>query len=152
MRAAGRWLLRIAGVVYCLWMLWLLFGQRLGTQIYEQQLADGINLVPFATVGKYIQLLTACGDEALARHAAINLAGNVVLFIPLGIFLPSFCKNFRSFLKTALAALGIIVAVEMLQYVTLLGSCDVDDLILNMIGVLIGYPIWRMIRAGFDCQ
>lgn len=41
---------------------------------------------------------------------------------------------------------GIIVAVELLQLFTLLGSCDIDDLILNMIGAFLGYGLFRMVQ------
>ena len=141
-----RWLPWLLWTVYCLWMLWLLFGQRLGTQIYEQQLADRVNLVPFSTVGMYFQILTVSDDPELLRHAVINLAGNVVMFIPLGIFLPCLFKSLRGFFKTAMAGLTLIFLIELLQYITALGACDVDDLLLNMVGVLMGYPVWRLLR------
>lgn len=147
-----QWLPRLAAVLYGAWMLWLLFGQRLGTQIYEQQLADRVNLIPFATISRYMQMIRTLTDPGLFRHALVNLVGNVVLFIPLGFFLPYFCRPLRGFLRTALTVLALIVVVELTQYVTLLGSCDVDDLVLNMAGALMGYPVWRLIVSRAGCQ
>ena len=42
------------------------------------------------------------------------------------------------------ASAGLIVCVELVQLVTLLGHCDVDDLILNLIGVSMGYLLWAL--------
>lgn len=137
-RSAGQILLRAAFIGYILWMLWLLFGQRLGTQIYTQQLAESINLKPFSTISRYIALLGSTSN-AMVRHAIINLVGNVVMFIPLGFFLPRIYRPLRGFLTTFALCLVLIVAVELVQYVTALGTCDVDDLILNMVGVCIGW-------------
>lgn len=147
-----RWLPRLVAVLYGIWMLWLLFGQRMGTQIYEQQLADRVNLIPFVTVGRYMQMIGNPTNPGLFRHAIVNLVGNVVLFIPLGVFLPYLFRWLRGFFRTALAALMLILLVELIQCVTMLGSCDIDDLILNMAGVLMGYPIWRLIDFKSRCQ
>ena len=46
--------------------------------------------------------------------------------------------------KTLLVSAAIIIAVEAIQLVTLLGHCDVDDLILNLIGVTIGYLLYAL--------
>ena len=39
--------------------------------------------------------------------------------------------------------MGIIVIIELIQLFTLLGSCDIDDLLLNTIGAVIGWLLWR---------
>lgn len=137
---------RLLFAVYVAAMLWLLFGQRLDTVVYQQGLADSINLQPFATVMMYWKLLRDGGSAYYVRHAFINLLGNVVMFVPLGYFLPSLFGRLRSFFKTVLFALCIIVTVETVQYFTMLGTCDIDDLILNLAGVAVGYPIWRLCR------
>ncbi|MBQ9838798.1 MAG: VanZ family protein [Oscillospiraceae bacterium] len=137
-RSVGKTLLRIVFICYVVWMLWLLFGQRLGTEVYSQELAKSMNLKPFATIRHFIALL---GHNApgLVTHAVINLLGNVVMFVPLGFCLPKIFPKLRSFLKTFCLCVCIIVVVELVQYYTFLGTCDIDDLILNMVGVSIGY-------------
>ena len=130
---------RFLFVLYIAVMLWLLFGQRLGTVVYEQDLAEGMNLQPFATVAMYWRLLKGNASPYYIRHAFINLAGNVIMFVPLGYFLPKLFEKLRAFWKTTLFSLCLIITVETVQYFTLLGTCDVDDLILNMVGVCIGW-------------
>ena len=132
--------------VYCIWMLWLLFGQRIGYahgENFRDYLAQSVNLSPFKTIGNYIYAMRRTSDRELLRHIVINLAGNVVLFIPLGYFLPLNWNRFRGFLKWLLGVSGIIAAVEVLQMLTRLGSMDVDDLILNLTGAAVGYLIWK---------
>jgi glycopeptide antibiotics resistance protein len=108
-------------------------------------------------VGNYWHILTnkayyvqKWGAESIywfhARHAFINLAGNVAMFVPLGYLLPAASEKKPTFFRTVLSAAGLIVTVEVLQLFTLLGSCDVDDLILNMIGVVLGFILWKLRR------
>ena len=132
--------------IYVAWMLWLLFGQRM-MELGSPAAAGGynLNLIPFKTLKMYFDMVQNTESAYLLRHAFINLAGNVVVFIPLGYFLPQLWSRLRSVIKTGLLSLALIVVVEIIQYITGLGSCDIDDLILNMIGVLIGYPAWKMI-------
>ena len=137
---------RVLFGIYCTLMLWLLFGQRMdGTSLDITLAVDGenLNLVPFETVRLYWRLLKNGASEALLRHAMVNLLGNVVMFVPLGWFLPGIFQRFRNFFLTVVVAALIICLVEALQYITGLGSCDIDDLILNIAGVILGYGLWK---------
>ena len=66
------------------------------------------------------------------------------MFIPLGFCLPWVHARLRRWWKTLLVSAGVILCVELTQLVTLLGHCDVDDLILNLIGVTMGYLLWAI--------
>ena len=146
---------------YGILMLYLLFirGRHAVDGVpYWEQVLNNYNLTPFHPVGKYWPLLTNREYyvekwEAYsvyryhARHAFINLAGNVAMFVPLGFLLPAASEKKRTFFRTFFTAAGLIVAVEVLQLFTLLGSCDVDDLILNLGGVILGYGLWKLCRS-----
>lgn len=142
--------------IYGILMVYLLF-IRNRTAVegvpYWEQVKGNFNLMPFHTIGDYWHILTnkeyyldKWGAYAIyraqARHAFINLVGNVVMFVPLGYCLPSVSGKYRTLLCTLFAGAGLIIAVEILQLFTLLGSCDVDDLILNLCGVILGYFCW----------
>lgn len=129
---------RIGFLIYSIVMLWLLLGQRVGAPLASRS----INLVPFSTIGQYVHLLSS----DFARTAYVNLVGNTALFIPLGIFLPWIWKRLRGFFKTVGIVLLVIVMVEGLQYLTALGACDIDDVILNVSGAAVGYGLYKMIR------
>lgn len=134
-------------MAYCALMLWLLFGQRLDGRELKMLFGNvdrRANFVPLETVRLYIRLLQTGVSENLLRHAVINLVGNVVMFVPLGWLLPAVWERLRAFFKTFFLSAVLICAVEAIQYVTTLGSCDVDDLILNLLGITLGYALWRL--------
>ena len=120
-------------------MLWLLFGQRIALDI-----EPGTNFTPFETIDRYMHLLSGGYSKALMHHAAVNLAGNVLLFVPLGIFLPGIWDTFKKFSRFFPMAALLILLVELVQLLTMLGSCDVDDLILNLSGTVVGFIFWRL--------
>ena len=129
---------------YCVLMLYLLFFRHRAPILLEPSYAEtlqrNLNFIPGDTILRFARLLRYYPGY---RHAAIvNLFGNIGMFIPLGFGLPWVHAALRRWWKTLLTAAGVIVCVELVQLVTLLGHCDVDDLILNLIGVLIGYLIW----------
>lgn len=67
-----------------------------------------------------------------------------MLFVPWGVL---FAIGNITFKKFAIYAVIVIVAVELLQYLTMLGSFDIEDVILNVIGAIIGFLIARQIKS-----
>lgn len=134
--------------LYLCLMVYLLFVQRikyihLSPQIsYFEMLSSSINLIPGYSVAIFVRNLFS-GDGYWARHAVINLIGNVVMFVPAGFFLPMVCTRARRLKNTLLISLGALAVIETVQLFTLLGSMDIDDVILNMAGVLIGYALFK---------
>ena len=138
---------RLLFLAYCTLMLWLLFGQRLGEDGFHisfENTRQNVNFVPFETVRLYLRMLQNGASEQLLRHAFINLVGNVVMFVPLGWLLPAVWEKLRCFFKSFFLAAAMICAVEAVQFATDLGSCDIDDLILNLAGITLGYSLWRL--------
>ena len=127
-------------------MLWLLF-DRPGYDSsvpYWDQVASQLNLVPFRTLRLFAGLLDS-GVRSHITMAVINLGGNIIMFVPLGFLLPQVFPNFSSLPRVLLITAAIITAVEIIQLFTLVGSCDIDDLILNVIGSAIGYWFHKLI-------
>ena len=127
-------------MAYCALMLWLLFdrpGYVPGIPYWEQA-AGHLNLIPFRTLRLFAGLLDSAQPEYV-RSAVINLGGNIIMFIPLGFLLPRVFPHLTSLPRVLLVTAVLITAVEIIQLFTLVGSCDIDDLILNMIGSAIGY-------------
>lgn len=67
-----------------------------------------------------------------------NTILNIILFIPLGFMSPIIWKNYRSIKKVVLLGLGMSLIIEVLQIFTY-RLTDIDDLITNTLGALIGY-------------
>lgn len=131
-------------LLYCVAMFWLLFGQRIGEPTYLAKIRMNINLTPMRTIRQYLHLLH---DPRYTWHAFVNLFGNVLMFIPLGYLLPKIWVRYRKFFRLIFYAFLVLIAVEVTQYFTMLGSLDVDDIILNLAGVIIGYFAWLLFKA-----
>lgn len=128
---------------YGIVMLYLLFFQRSGG-------LSEINIVPFKTIGEFWAVMRQTfgseGTEYLFMSSFINLAGNVVMFIPLGFFPPFIWKAFRGFFPDMALCAAVIIVVELMQFVTGLGCADVDDLILNIFGAAMGWLIFFSLK------
>lgn len=131
-------------MVYCALMLWLLFDRPGFTEgiPYWEQVAQQLNLVPFRTLLLFADLLDS-GVRSYIVMAVINLGGNIIMFIPLGFLLPRVFHKCTSLPRVLLTTAVIIAAVEIIQLFTLVGSCDIDDLILNTLGSGLGFFIHR---------
>lgn len=96
-----------------------------------------INLIPFNSILTYIKdLFSASADAKVVSR--INLAGNIILFIPMGVFLHLWFRGIKNFWKIVLSSIVFSTLIEIIQFV--IGrSSDIDDLILNLFGTLIGF-------------
>ena len=144
MKHRNGWL--CAFVLYCGLMAWLLFGrERFAAPMgYWQQVLANINPVPFETISRFVGFLVHDYADGLKRHAIVNLVGNVIMFVPLG-FLPALLwKRFRPLWRCLLWGGAIVVCVELTQLFALVGSCDFDDLMLNLVGIGLGYGLYRL--------
>ena len=81
----------------------------------------------------------------IKREAAINIIGNISMFIPTGIIVPILYKRLDRFWKVLLAGAGLSFAIEIIQLLFPGSVTDIDDLILNAAGVAIGYGIYKLV-------
>ena len=93
-----------------------------------------INLIPLVNILDY----------DIKREAAINIIGNISMFIPTGIIMPILYKRLDRFWKVLLAGAGLSFGIEMIQLLFPGSVTDIDDLILNAAGVAIGYGIYKL--------
>lgn len=94
------------------------------------------NLVPFKTIMLFIN------SNLAMRDIVGNLLGNILGFIPFGILVPMLFPIIATLKKLLQAAFVISLLFELLQLIFVLGSFDVDDLMLNTIGAAMGYYIY----------
>ena len=95
-----------------------------------------LNLIPVRNLFTY--------DDR--RHLMINIIGNYALFVPSGIILPIINKNLNSFWKVTAAGALLSLFIELAQLPFKVRTTDVDDLIMNTMGVMIGYGIYAAVR------
>lgn len=76
-----------------------------------------------------------------------NLAGNILIFLPMGLLYP-LCRDKKvGFFEAVVVILGSTCAIEIIQFLFLTSRrADVDDIILNFIGGIIGYLIYKWIN------
>ena len=127
---------------YCLVLIYILFLSRgsLTHYSYAQYFRQFTNFVPFKTIAEYIQRY----NNGFRNLSVTNLFGNFVLFLPMGMALPCLFKKLNRFWKVVLWVLGMVVVVEIAQGVLRVGSIDIDDVIFNVGGAMIGYGIIKI--------
>ena len=99
-----------------------------------------INIVPFRTILGYLS-----GQEGF-EISATNILGNICAFSPLGFFIPLLFDEHKGLVKTLAISLIISASFEFIQYQFNLGSCDIDDIILNIFGTIIGFIVYKVIK------
>ena len=109
---------------------------------YSMQGSINYNLIPFRSMSAQIERITQW-------WALKNLLGNIIPFIPFGFLLPVTYKKFSSAISVFVIGLASILVIESFQFFTKLGSFDVDDIILNMTGIVCGYVIFLVISRLF---
>ena len=96
-----------------------------------------VNWVPF------IKLL----DYDNRRDLLLNLIGNVALFIPTGIILPILFRKRSSFWRVLASGVLISLGIEILQLPFAVRATDIDDLLMNAMGIAIGYGFYTLINT-----
>ena len=96
-----------------------------------------INLLPFVYMTDYPTI-----GEIL-----LNFIGNTLMFLPLGIVWPVVFKELDTHKKVVLAGVGASALIEILQLPFFDRVSDIDDLILNSLGFLMGYGIYLLVKA-----
>lgn len=129
----SKWMLTIVActaLLYIMIMSILLFVSGRTPGMYYQY-----NLLPFETIRPLLMERERYNTDTWVK----NLFGNIVLFMPLGIWIPWLFRRCRTFLTFTATAVLLLLGVEFIQLITRVGSFDVDDIILNTIGAWIGY-------------
>lgn len=97
------------------------------------------NLLIFSS----IKLMLRSGSSALIMK---NIFGNVLLFLPLGFLLPMIIRLKHGFVWQLLFGFSVSLIIESCQYLFAARIFDIDDIVLNTIGTVIGCLIYVMIR------
>lgn len=136
-KKVGKKAIRIIFVLYLIVLAYFLFfseryGRAGGQGDYHY------NLVPFKEIKRFIHYRSQIGWE----YFVVNIFGNVLAFAPFGFFLPIVSSQNRSFLSVALYSFEFSLCVELIQLSFQVGTFDVDDLIMNTLGGILGYLIF----------
>ncbi len=125
---------------YLLFLLKLLIFSRVSLTDNGLDAARSVNLIPFASVMGYVR----GGSEVIERFALSNVVGNILIFIPLGAYLP-LVKRGKRITSHLVIIFTWSLLVEIIQGVFGMGTADIDDIILNCLGGLIGVWGYRLL-------
>ena len=87
-------------------------------------------------------------DYPIFREALLNLIGNTAMFVPLGIIWPSLFRKLDTPAKVISAGVGLSAFIEILQLPFFDRVTDVDDLLLNSLGFLLGHGICLIVKKA----
>lgn len=106
-----------------------------------KNIKEYINLKPFKTIKGYLSYYDGFFSS---RHVTLNLFGNFLAFMPMSIFLPLLFKKQNKWYIFLFTMIFMITSIEILQFITGSGRCDIDDLILNVGGAFLLYIILKI--------
>ena len=128
--------LYVVFICYIFFLIKLLFLSRDShLELFSSQrtLNKSINLIPFYSIKEYLFSSSA----AIKKFALGNVVGNIVIFIPLGTYLSLFKSNKRV-ITNLLFIFIVSLFIEIIQGLIGIGASDIDDIILNCLGGLVG--------------
>lgn len=110
-----------------------LFGNR-------RAMLRSANLVPFSTINGYFY-----GHFDVSKSISFkNIVGNIILFVPLGIYLPLFRLQKKDRIHLFYIS-TISLSLELMQYIFYIGTFDIDDILLNSLGGFIGILLYKLL-------
>ncbi len=148
-RPAIRVAVAVLFVIYLIFLLKLILFKLPTDMILDllqnwrpENIGSNVNLVPFVTIRQFVEAYRyGYLNENIIYE---NLFGNMACLIPWGLSLPVLFSRSRRWRRFLPATLLFILGIETVQLVTGLGIFDVDDIILNMIGAITGFAMWRV--------
>lgn len=111
--------------------------EELRNKMESTSFGTNYNMVLFETVSLHLRYYSR-------SWAKLNLWGNLIPFVPYGFLLPIVNPKKKRFLCVFLCGLLYVLFIEIFQFFSRLGTFDVDDILLNMIGICFGYIVFRI--------
>ncbi|MDY2987953.1 MAG: VanZ family protein [Peptoniphilus sp.] len=135
-----RSIFNIGILLYVLVLLIILFrgfNQRMDERAYS--------IIPFKTIYNYMSAI----DKRTIRFVVDNIIGNIVLFVPFGMYLESFRYESKLIGKVYIILISSCI-VESIQVIFKVGIFDIDDILLNTIGGTIGIVVYKCLFKLFN--
>lgn len=129
-----KWLAWILIAVYCGFLLWL--------TILSRQPRVGERVFKLELLWSYRAWAAGAPD---GKTESIQNINNILVFIPFGVLFPG--KRWKWLLVTAVL---LSAGIEAVQYAFNLGWCEIDDVICNVLGALVGFGVLKWIKGKFN--
>lgn len=145
-RISGQFLLKLFFAVYILFVIKVIIFKypleelrAIAGTWQRDVILEGLgsaNFMPFRTIKMYI-------DYAYKLNSVENLAGNLLVFVPLGFLLPMLSEELGQFSEMLLNVFTFVLGIEVFQLFSAFGAFDVDDILLNCLGATIGFGCFK---------
>lgn len=129
----------LAFLAYLLLLSYLLFFSS--TYGRTAEMGYRYNLKPFLEIRRGLENIDTVGYY----YVIVNIAGNIAAFMPFGFLLPLISERRKNTGKVLVLSLLLSLTVETIQLISRTGAFDVDDLILNTIGGVLGYWCYALL-------
>lgn len=118
------------------------FRNQFDTYAYREHGLFGIiNIVPIKeTINTFMH------SEAGLRNSIINIIGNILVFMPLGFFIPLLFHKFNNFKKVSKVGVLSSLSIEVFQLFVGGNVCDIDDVIYNTLGAIVGFICYKIVE------
>jgi D-alanyl-D-alanine carboxypeptidase len=105
----------------------------------------GVNFIPMSTIAEYLQSILH-GNRIVGIY---NIFGNIFVFLPLGYITSLLFPKMRKSSRILVFVVAFSLTIEVSQFICASGASDIDDVILNVLGGLIGYWTYGFITKLF---
>ncbi len=122
----------------------LFIGKRQLPGDYFENFFIHANFIPFGTIFNWLHLISK--DMINTDIVLRNVFGNVVIFIPLGIFLRGAYKSMTTLRYHLLLTASMAILIEIIQSLCKIGYFDIDAVILRIVGASIGFLLFLHIK------
>lgn len=136
---------KLGWVIFIIYLIFLAYFLFFSEEFGRGQVQEGYayNLVPFKEIRRFIVYRGKVGMVSFF----LNIVGNVAGFMPFGFFLPIVSRRSRRWYNTVLLSFVFSLCIETAQLVLKVGSFDVDDMILNTLGGILGFILYKIVQT-----
>ena len=139
-------ILIVARIIFYIYILllsyFLFFRERNGRDLITHE----YNLQLFKEIRRFIRYRNQIGLEGFV----VNIFGNILAFMPYGFMLPLLNKAYRKFYLITILSILFSLVIETAQLLLRVGVFDVDDILMNSIGGILGYVIFLIVHAVYE--
>lgn len=132
-------------IYLCLLVYLLFFAENMGRKVSTS--AHNYNMELFKEIKRFYIY-----RDKFGIFYYLNVYGNILAFMPFGFFLPMLSTKVRKFIFTVFLGFAFSVMVEITQFIVAVGSFDVDDILLNTVGVILGYIVFKILNCFYVLQ
>jgi glycopeptide antibiotics resistance protein len=144
-----QWLWRCTAILYLSILLYIVFfaRRRRGKILFQH---SEWNIKPVKGKWWYIQSWATLHPQI--KYGFIeNLVGNIILFVPFSFFL-FFLFQLQKFRNNILLSCLVSICIELVQFITGKGVADIDDVLLNTLGAVVGFVLSKWLYRIMPAQ